>query len=282
MSALLTVIWVCPAIAQDEESSRGVRIIDGPTMPALPLPPVANPPPTKLEPSAPADHPPTLQSVLSDKSESVTPGTASKSLNTATPNPAPDASALATPSSVPPIISSPAGAATAVVANPAGLSIEMLPESKIPVGSRVSFRISAKEPGYLILVDVDATGRLTQIYPSPGSLMSSGRGRLNSNFVKPGKPIQIPSAIEPYAGFEFVASPPLGTAMVVAMLSDQPVQMIDLPDIPVSIVGQNAALAFLSKLANELRIPSARDDSRLQRSTWSLNAKFYEIRPAPN
>ena len=55
-------------------------------------------------------------------------------------------------------------------------------------------------------------------------------------------------------GFEFVASPPLGSAMVVALLSDQPVQLIDLPDMPPSLVGQNSAVGFLSKLASELRI----------------------------
>ena len=169
-----------------------------------------------------------------------------------------------------------------MVANPAELSIEMLPETSIAIGSRVSFRISAKKPGYLILVDVDSTGKLTQIYPSPASLMA-GRGKPNANFVKPGKPIQIPSPLEPYAGFEFVASPPPGTAMVVAILCDQSVQMVDLPDIPGSLAGQTAALALLSKLAGELRIPSARyDEGRLQRPTWSLSARFYEIRQTPD
>ena len=179
-------------------------------------------------------------------------------------------------------LSTPSGHGMPVVANPAELSIEMLPETSIAIGSRVSFRISAKKPGYLILVDVDSTGKLTQIYPSPASLMA-GRGKPNANFVKPGKPIQIPSPLEPYAGFEFVASPPPGTAMVVAILCDQSVQMVDLPDIPGSLAGQTAALALLSKLAGELRIPSARyDEGRLQRPTWSLSARFYEIRQTPD
>lgn len=167
-----------------------------------------------------------------------------------------------------------------VVANPAELTLEMLPETSIAVGSRVTFRISAKKPGYVILVDVDANGKLTQIYPSP-SLLMSGRTKPNTNLVRPGKPIQIPSPVEPFMGFEFVAAPPLGTAMVVAILSDQPVQLVDLPDVPGSLVGQGAALAFLSKLADELMIPSERDnDNRLRRPNWSMNAKFYEIRQA--
>ena len=55
--------------------------------------------------------------------------------------------------------------------NSAGLSMQMLPGPDITAGSRVSFQVSSKKPGYLILVDVDATGKLIQIYPNPMSLM---------------------------------------------------------------------------------------------------------------
>ena len=264
--ALLAICCIGPATAQDEDTSRSVRILDGAT---------ASPPPVTANPSA--AHP---EPRLPDKAEGGSSGTPATSPNSATPNPLPGAPPVAAASAHPPI-SSPSAVGVPVMTNPAELSLEMLPETSIAVGARVSFRISAKKPGFLILVDVDSTGKLTQIYPSPVSLMA-GRGTPNTNFVRPGKPIQIPSPVEPYTGFEFVASPPLGTAMIVAMLSDQPVQMIDLPDIPVSLVGQNAAVGFLNELVSQLRIPSARDDSRMQRPTWSLTAKFYEIKQAPD
>jgi hypothetical protein len=161
--------------------------------------------------------------------------------------------------------------------NSAGLSIEMLPDTTAPVGSRVSFRIASKKAGYLILVDVDANGKLTQIYPNPASLIE-GIGKPTSNFLRPNRPVQIPSPIPPYAGFEFIVSPPVGSAMVVAILSDRPVQMVDLPDIPSSLVGRGEAADFVSKIAKELRIPAARVENSLQQPTWSLSAKFYEIK----
>jgi hypothetical protein len=262
-AAALIVCSLCPAIAEEEDTSRSVRIIDGQTAPIAP-PPAAKPPAVSPEPDA------------SKNTES---------------SPAPAAQGTLTPTRpAPPVanvsprldsLSNPSDAAVpVVVSNPAELTLEMLPAASIAVGSRVSFRISAKKPGYLILLDVDPTGKLTQIYPSPVSV-TTGRGTPNANFVKPGKPIQIPSPVEPYMGFEFVASPPVGSAMVVALLSDQPVQLIDLPDMPPSLVGQNSAVGFLSKLASELRIPSARDDdSRLRKPTWSLSAKFYQIKQA--
>jgi hypothetical protein len=159
------------------------------------------------------------------------------------------------------------------VANPSELAVDILPGADIAVGSRVSFRISTKKPGYLILLDVDAAGKLTQIYPTAFKTTPSPRAK--SNYLTPGKPVQIPSAAE--QGFEFVASPPFGTAMVVAILSDLPVQAIDLPDIPASMTGQADALNYLTKLASDLRIPGE-GGGRLREARWSFDAKFYAIR----
>ena len=160
------------------------------------------------------------------------------------------------------------------VANPLGVALDILPGADITVGSQVSFRISTKKEGYLILVDVDASGKLTQIYPNPAS---RGALRQNSNYVRPGRAVQIPNPTDVFAGFEFRAAEPVGTAMVVAILSDRPVQTIDLPDIPPSMTGRTDALAFLTKFASDLRIPGE-GGSRMQLARWSFDAKFYAIR----
>jgi hypothetical protein len=161
------------------------------------------------------------------------------------------------------------------IANPAELSVEILPGAQIALGTRISFRVSSKKPGYLILVDVDAAGKLTQIFPNPLSLLRGASKTVN--FVRAGRPLQIPNPADALAGFEFIASPPSGTAMVLAILSDRPVQLIDLPDLPPALTGQAAAAAYLTKAASELRIP---DDNtgRLLETRWSFAAKFYAIR----
>jgi Domain of unknown function (DUF4384) len=161
--------------------------------------------------------------------------------------------------------------------NSAELSVELLPGLDVAVGARVSFRVTAKKPGYVVLVDVDASGKLTQIYPHPSALAGARPARPNANYVQPGKPLQIPAAGDGYAGLEYVASPPSGVAMIVAILSDRPVQILDLPDVPSSIAGQAEALAYLTKFASELRIPAA-NGGRMQEARWSFDAKFYAIR----
>ena len=125
------------------------------------------------------------------------------------------------------------------VANAADVSLDIVPGPDIAVGSRVSFRVSTKKAGYLILVDVDATGKLTQIYPNPISLMGKGVSQQSANYLKPGKSVQIPDPSDPDPGFRFVAAAPFGTAMVVAIMSDRPVQLVDLPDVPNTLIGRS-------------------------------------------
>jgi len=73
-----------------------------------------------------------------------------------------------------------------------------------------------------------------------------------------------------------VVSPPAGNAMVIAIWSEQPVQILDLPDVPAEVTSQTGALDFLTKWANELRIPDTKSN-RLREAKWSFDAKFYAI-----
>jgi hypothetical protein len=163
------------------------------------------------------------------------------------------------------------------VPNSAGVAMQILPGKEITAGSEVSFQVSSKKPGYLILVDVEASGKLVQIYPNPMSLRMPG-ARENLNFLRPGKTLRIPDRENAYAGFNFIASPPTGTAMVIAILSDRPVQMVDLPDVPPSMIGSASAIDYLTKMAGGLRIPDPNGSGRLDEPHWSFDAKFYAIR----
>lgn len=158
--------------------------------------------------------------------------------------------------------------------NPAQLSVEMLPGQTLTVGSYVSFKVTSKKPGYVVLMDVDATGHLTQIYPNTASLVRASRA--NGNYVKPGSSMVIPLATDPYAGVRYVVSPPNGQAMIVGILSAAPVQILDLPDIPVEILGKpEMVLAYLTKRTSELRIPNEGD--QIREGKWSFDARPYTI-----
>src|SRR5450631_2398657 len=50
--------------------------------------------------------------------------------------------------------------------NSAGVSIDVSPRRDVRLGERMAFRILTRKAGFLVLVDVDSEGKLTQIYPN--------------------------------------------------------------------------------------------------------------------
>jgi hypothetical protein len=160
--------------------------------------------------------------------------------------------------------------------NPAGLELEILPDLELSAGTKVSVRVGTKKRGYLILVDVDPTGKLTQIYPNRHMLERRDNPE-GLNLTKAGQSVTIPNRANPYAGFEFVASPPMGVAMLVAILSDRPVHLVDLPDIPPPAIGQ-AAFDQLLQVARGLRIARSDGIGVFEAPTWSFDAKLYVVK----
>jgi hypothetical protein len=160
-------------------------------------------------------------------------------------------------------------------ANAASVSLQMLPDQTVGVGSKVSFGVTARKAGYLVLVDVDAEGRMSQIFPTPELLAQSG-GR-DINFVKPGEEFVVPTPAARQRGFEYVIAPPTGSATMVAILSERRVQLLDLPDMPRKLQSQADALSYLSGWTSALRVPDS-GSGRLLPSNWSFDIKPYSIK----
>jgi hypothetical protein len=161
------------------------------------------------------------------------------------------------------------------VENPAGVSVDLIPTLEVAAGSKIGFRVATKRAGYLILLDVDASGRLTQIFPDPTAATHGLRDAIN--LIKPGRPLTIPQRGSPYAGFEFVADPPAGVAMVVALLSDKPVQVVDLPDTQPPAFAPADTLKYVRDQARTLKIANP-DGGPLAQPNWSIDGKFYLIK----
>lgn len=161
--------------------------------------------------------------------------------------------------------------------NTAGLAIDILPAPQVELGQRLVVKVGAKKPGYLILVDVDATGRVTQIYPNLHSMRLPQGATETSNYLEPGHPVSIPDPSNPFAHFEFIAEPPPGRGMIVALLSTKPVQVADLPDVPEDRLDGDTAAEFLQRAADDLKIAPQEAKSQLIDPQWSIAATAYSI-----
>ncbi|MGZ2504915.1 hypothetical protein ACVINI_005460 [Rhizobium beringeri] len=160
--------------------------------------------------------------------------------------------------------------------NEAGVAVDVLPGTAVSIGDKVAMRVSTKKSGYLILVDIDASGKLTQLYPNKRSMGLKPTAKSGDNRLDPAQPVVVPDARNPYTGFEYVVEGPAGVGMVVAILSDKPIEVLDLPDVPTPLVGQRAAFNYVYDLARSLRIVG--DDETGAQGKWSFDSKFYRIR----
>jgi hypothetical protein len=164
---------------------------------------------------------------------------------------------------------------TIKVENPAGVSVDLIPKLEVSAGSKIGFRIATKKAGYLILLDVDASGKLAQIFPKPTNATHGVRDA--TNLLRPGRPLTIPQLGTPYAGFEFIAGLPAGIAMAVALLSDKPVQVVDLPDTPPPAFAPGEVLKYVRDQARTLKVPNP-DSGQPEKPNWSIEGKFYLVK----
>ena len=164
--------------------------------------------------------------------------------------------------------------ASANIPNAANVSLQMLPDQSPGVGTKISFRVTTKKPGYLLLVDIDAEGRMSQIFPSPELIAQSEEAAMN--FIKPGEEMQLPNSMARQRGFEYVATPPVGATAVVAILSDRRVQILDLPDTSQKARTEAETVNLLTEWTSQLRVPDP-DTGKLQQCNWSFDIKRYRI-----
>ena len=97
------------------------------------------------------------------------------------------------------------------------------------------------------------------------------------NFIKPGAELLIPNSEAKKRGFEYVITPPLGEAAVVAILSDRRVQIIDLPDNTPKQPTEADIISYLTEWTTKLRVPDP-GTGKLQPSNWSFDIKKYSIK----
>ncbi|MCI4678287.1 DUF4384 domain-containing protein [Rhodoblastus acidophilus] len=159
--------------------------------------------------------------------------------------------------------------------NKVGLAFDFAPAAQLSIGSKISFRIRANKTGYVVIVDVDAHGKTSQIYPNALSA-AEGEKSAEANRIQAGVPIVIPAADS--KTYEFIASPPVGVGMTMAIFSETPLQVVDLPDVPANLIGRPDEATFLGQAAQSLRfIPTGASDE-FTAPDLSFAAQFYVVR----
>ncbi|MDP7693335.1 MAG: caspase family protein, partial [Vicinamibacterales bacterium] len=153
--------------------------------------------------------------------------------------------------------------------NDAGVRLEVLPSSSVRLGEVVTFRVTSTQPGHLLVLDVNADHELTQLFPNTFS-DSQGRG----DDISTNRPITIPDA---YYGFELTADEPVGTGLLLAIVTEDPISLDALTGNARDLTVISDPEAYLTWIAQALRETWGDADGNRE-ARWPMTQLEYEIR----
>ena len=176
-----------------------------------------------------------------------------------------------------PAVSAEAEVEPAIPDNAAGVAAHFRSGDRVRAGQEVVVEAATREPGYLVLFDVQSDGALTQIYPNAASLRGPTGTVVDANRLTPDRPLTLPDPRNPYVGFRYRIDPPAGHGALVAVLSEKPLKSIQIPPVPKTIPAGEAVKSFVAALGDELKRDLVVKERGRIRAEWSIDIHPYDV-----
>ena len=142
------------------------------------------------------------------------------------------------------------------------------PGSNLVLGANLDIIVESDRKGYLVLLDINAAGELVQIFPNEGSLRSGV-----SSLIRPGEPVRLPGE---KAGFRFRATPPAGSGLLVAVVTQKNDRVWELASRHKDLSVVPSPAAYLVEIGEALRAGSSVPNNA-RGSGWSVATLQYKI-----
>lgn len=139
--------------------------------------------------------------------------------------------------------------------------LELDPGTELRLGDEIEISVESDTAGALVLLDIDAHGRVTQVFPNELSL-AAGMSRT----VLKGAQVRIPGV---GGGFRLRAQPPLGRGLVVAVVAEDGTGLSALTARHKDLAVVSRPEAYVVELAGQLR--------RYGSGRWSYGQLAYEV-----
>ena len=149
------------------------------------------------------------------------------------------------------------------------VTIRIDPGSEIVIGQDVSFSVRSSTGGYLTLLDLNAEGKLTLLFPVVDDIRSGKSGRIRAR-----APLTVP---DPSYGFEFKASAPAGEGHVIAIVTEDRVDFDSLLEGHREFEPIDNAVEFISAVSAKLLKVWTGDDEKNRAARYSVGYAQYQI-----
>jgi Trypsin/Domain of unknown function (DUF4384) len=150
---------------------------------------------------------------------------------------------------------------------------------RLKLKSTISITADSDVSGRLVLLDVNASGEVVQIFPNRHVTDESAK------FITGGKSASIPDAANPaYGGTAgFQVTEPLGRSRLIGIVAPQDVQIADIVDAPERIAKgfakEGAPVSYLSNLFDRLLGAAAASPRGAADQSWALGETAYDVIP---
>lgn len=165
--------------------------------------------------------------------------------------------------------------------NSAGVAIKFDKGDHVHAGELVSYRATTRRAGYLVILDATPDGKLTQVFPNERSLTVPGGAKLANARISPERPLLVPNYANAYRGFDVRVTGQRGKGMMIAVLSDEPLTSLGLPDGPKTFSSPAEALSAIARLRKELTrnlmIQEDSDGHKSPKPNWSVDMHEYIV-----
>lgn len=147
------------------------------------------------------------------------------------------------------------------------IKVQLYPGENIKIGKALTLQITTPMNGYLLILDVDSKGRITQLFPNKFSKIPwNQRFAKNAVFHFPEKSY----------GFDFIASEPIGRGRIITVVVEDELTFENLLKQNMSLEEVKNEKHYLAELAYSLRA-TYRGDKYNRRVRWSVQLTEYNI-----
>ena len=149
---------------------------------------------------------------------------------------------------------------------PSSVRLRMEPGTTVGIGKEIEIVVESERNGYLVVLDIDTTGKLVQLFPNEESLRVGVPSTIRAGGV-----VSLPGKD---AGFRFRTVPPLGRGLLIAVVADENQWLTDIAKRHDQLAVVSSPKAYLVEVREALRAVSR---GAANASAWDVTGLEYEI-----
>ena len=149
------------------------------------------------------------------------------------------------------------------------IAVEIHPNNQHRIGDEVSFTLTSDVDGYLTLFDLNAGGELVLLFPTDEDTRRGKSGRIRAN-----QPLRVP---DKSYGFTFEAQPPTGQGQLIAVVTEDRVDLSDLLAPHGDSESIEDPVTVVKSISGRLYAVWTEDEDKNRAARWAVGYIAYQI-----